>query len=128
MKVITLKQPWASLVAYGIKKYEFRTWKTNYRGKLLIHAGAGIDKDEMKKYVDLEIDFPKSKIIAIVDLLDCCLLDDELNKKIILENNIAYGNKIRTGYAWKLDNVKMINIDKKINGQLGLWNYDYEED
>ena len=128
MKVITLKQPWASLVAYGIKKYEFRTWKTNYRGKLLIHAGAGIDKDEMKKYVDLGIDFPKSKIIAIVDLVDCCLLDDELNKKIILENNIAYGNKIRTGYAWKLDNVKMINIDKKINGQLGLWNYDYEED
>lgn len=128
MKAITLKQPWASLVAYGIKKYEFRTWKTNYRGKLLIHAGAGIDKDEMKKYVDLGIDFPKSKIIAIVDLVDCCLLDDELNKKIILENNIAYGNKIRTGYAWKLDNVKMINIDKKINGQLGLWNYDYEED
>lgn len=128
MKVITLKQPWASLVAYGIKKYEFRTWKTNYRGKLLIHAGAGIDKDEMKKYVDLGIDFPKSKIIAIVDLVDCCLLDDELNKKIILENNIAYGNKIRTGYAWKLDNVKMINIDEKINGQLGLWNYDYEED
>lgn len=128
MKVITLKQPWASLVAYGIKKYEFRTWKTNYRGKLLVHAGAGIDKDEMKKYVDLGIDFPKSKIIAIVDLVDCCLLDDELNKKIILENNIAYGNKIRTGYAWKLDNVKMINIDEKINGQLGLWNYDYEED
>lgn len=128
MKVITLKQPWASLVAYGIKKYEFRTWKTNYRGKLLIHAGAGIDKDEMKKYIDLGIDFPKSKIIAIVDLVDCCLLDDELNKKIILENNIAYGNKIRTGYAWKLDNVKIINIDKKINGQLGLWNYDYEED
>ena len=120
MKFITLKQPWASLVAYGIKKYEFRTWKTNYRGKLLIHAGAGIDKDEMKKYVDLEIDFPKSKIIAIVDLVDFCLLDDELNKKIILENNIAYGNKIRTGYAWKLDNVKMINIDKKINAQLGL--------
>lgn len=128
MKIITLKQPWASLVAYGIKKYEFRTWKTNYRGKLLIHTGAGIDKDEMKKYVDLGIDFPKSKIIAIVDLVDCCLLDDELNKKIILENNIAYGNKIRTGYAWKLDNVKMINIDEKINGQLGLWNYDYEED
>lgn len=128
MKVLTLKQPWASLVAYGIKKYEFRTWKTNYRGKLLIHAGAGIDKDEMKKYVDLGINFPKSKITAIVDLVDCCLLDDELNKKIILENNIAYGNKIRTGYAWKLGNVKMINIDKKINGQLGLWNYDYEED
>ena len=49
MKVITLKQPWATLVAEGIKKYEFRTWKTNYRGKVLIHAGAGIDKQELEK-------------------------------------------------------------------------------
>jgi len=127
MKVITLKQPWASLVAYGIKKYEFRSWKTKYRGKLLIHAGSGVDKDYLEKYIDLGIDFPKSKIIAIVDLVDCCLLDDELNEKIISENNIAYGNKARTGYAWKLDNIKMIDIDEKINGQLGLWNYDYDE-
>jgi hypothetical protein len=40
MKVLTLKQPWATLVANGLKEYEFRSWKTNYRGKLLIHAGA----------------------------------------------------------------------------------------
>lgn len=33
---------------------------------------------------------------------------------------VAYGNKFRTGYVWKLGNVKIINIDKKINGQLGL--------
>ena len=58
MKVLTLKQPWATLVAEGIKKYEFRTWKTNYRGKILIHAGVGIDKDAMKKFKDLNLDFP----------------------------------------------------------------------
>ena len=31
MKVITLKQPWATLIIDGYKKYEFRSWKTNYR-------------------------------------------------------------------------------------------------
>lgn len=36
MKVITIKQPFASLIVENIKKYEFRTWKTNYRGKILI--------------------------------------------------------------------------------------------
>ena len=36
MKVITLKQPWASLVAEGIKIWEFRSWKYNYRGEILI--------------------------------------------------------------------------------------------
>ena len=122
MKALTLKQPWATLVAEGIKKYEFRTWKTNYRGKILIHAGTGVDKQEMKKFEKLNLEYPSKQILAEVDLVDCLLLNDELNKEIINENNIAYGSKIRTGYAWKLKNVKKINYNKEVKGQLGLWN------
>lgn len=124
MKVLTLKQPWATLVAEGIKKYEFRSWKTNYRGKILIHAGIGIDKEAMKKFAGLNLTFPSKKILAEVEIVDCLFLDDELNKKIINENNIAYGSKKREGYAWMLDNIKKINYEKEINGKLGLWNYD----
>lgn len=126
MKVLTLKQPWASLVAEGIKKYEFRSWKTNYRGKVLIHAGAGIDKKEMDKFKSLNLSYPSKRIIAVVEIEDCLELDDELNKKIISENNIAYGNKYRNGYAWKLSNIKKLNIDNDVKGQLGLWNYDID--
>lgn len=127
MKVLTLKQPWATLVAEGIKKYEFRSWKTNYRGKILIHAGAKVDKEEMKKYKDLNLSFPSKRIIAEVEIVDCLLFDDELNNKIISENNITYGNKRREGYAWKLDNIKKINYEKEVNGKLGLWNYNMED-
>jgi len=38
MKIITLWQPWAALVALNLKRYETRSWPTNYRGPLLIHA------------------------------------------------------------------------------------------
>lgn len=38
MKIITLWQPWASLIALGLKQYETRSWLTPYRGPLLIHA------------------------------------------------------------------------------------------
>lgn len=38
MKVLTLHQPWASLVALGIKTIETRSWSTKYRGPLAIHA------------------------------------------------------------------------------------------
>lgn len=124
MKVLTLKQPWASLVAEGIKTYEFRSWKTKYRGKILIHAGYGVDKDYMKKFESLNLNFPAGKILAVAEIEDCLELDDQLNKEIIEENNIAYGNKIRTGYAWKLTNIKKINYDKEIKGKLGLWNID----
>ena len=127
MKVLTLRQPWATLVAEGIKKYEFRSWKTNYRGKVLIHAGTGIDKEDMKKYEIMNLNFPSRRIIAVVEIEDCLELDEDLNKKIISENNIAYGHKIRTGYAWKLKNIKKIDYDKEVNGQLGLWNIDLDE-
>ena len=49
MKVLTIKQPWASLIMLGYKRFEFRSWKTNYRGKLLIHAGQGIDKEKLNE-------------------------------------------------------------------------------
>ena len=41
MKAITLHQPWASLVALGVKTIETRSWPTKYRGPLAIHAGKG---------------------------------------------------------------------------------------
>ena len=123
MKVITLKQPWATLIAEGIKKYEFRSWKTNYRGKILIHASVTIDKQDMKRFEHLNLTYPIGKIVAEVELVDCLELDDKLNKEIIAENNITYGKKTRTGYAWKLSNVKKIESNKVVKGQLGLWNY-----
>jgi len=39
MKALSVKQPFAGLISGAIKHYEIRSWKTNYRGPLLIHAG-----------------------------------------------------------------------------------------
>ena len=49
MKVITIKQPFATLIAKGYKTYEFRSWKTSYRGKILIHAAKGVDKNNIDR-------------------------------------------------------------------------------
>ena len=51
MKAITIKQPWATLIMSGVKRFEFRSWKTNFRGDVLIHAGKGIDK--VSKQIEL---------------------------------------------------------------------------
>ena len=123
MKVITLKQPWATLVAEGLKKYEFRSWKFNYRGEILIHAGKGIDKEAMKKFEYLNLNYPHSKIIAKVKILDCIELNDEINKQIIEENELIYGHKYyRTGYAWKLELIEKINDETEVSGKQGIWN------
>lgn len=39
-KAITIKQPWASLIVDGLKDIENRTWKTKFRGRVLIHVSA----------------------------------------------------------------------------------------
>jgi hypothetical protein len=44
MKVISLLQPWATLVVIGAKKIETRSWNTKYRGELLIHASKNYEK------------------------------------------------------------------------------------
>lgn len=80
----------------------------------------------MERFNNLNLVFPSKKVIAIVELVDCLELDDELNEKIINENNIAYGSKKRSGYAWKLNNVQKISVEKEIKGQLGLWNLDID--
>lgn len=39
MYALTIKQPWASAIMAGLKRVENRTWRTDYRGPLAIHAG-----------------------------------------------------------------------------------------
>lgn len=40
MRALTIRQPWATLIATGAKTIETRSWSTKYRGPLAIHAGA----------------------------------------------------------------------------------------
>lgn len=47
-KVISLLQPWATLVVMGAKRIETRSWNTNYRGELLIHASQRFNKEQAK--------------------------------------------------------------------------------
>jgi len=126
IRVITLKQPWASLVVNGLKIYEFRNMNYSYRGKILIHAGKGFDKDAMERVKDYNLDYPTAKILAEVEMVDCIKIDNNFNEMINKLNSPVYGNKKRTGYAWKLENINKINIDKTINGKQGIWYIDLE--
>ena len=128
MKVITLKQPWASLVAEGFKKYEFRSWKYTYKGEILIHAGKSVDKEAMERFKHLNLKYPTSKIIAKVKIIECIKLTNEINKQITNENKLIYGsNPNRTGYAWKLELLEKINTTKEISGKQGIWNINIKE-
>ena len=136
-KALSIKQPWASLIAIGLKDVENRTWKTKYRGKLLIHAPSSIDYgvrqfdwckpftieqhnlvDDMLNNTDTVAGFirsnPLSAIVGEVDLVDITQFYDSpwaehhpLVFNWILENPVLYDKPIL--------NVK---------GKLNIWNYE----
>jgi hypothetical protein len=45
--VLSIQQPWSWAIVSGFKHVENRTWKTSYRGRLLIHAGKREDLDSI---------------------------------------------------------------------------------
>ena len=107
MKVLTIRESWASLIVNGYKEYEFRSWKTNYRGKILIHTSSIIDKDIIDKFKDYNLDYITGAIIGEAEIVDCILIDKEFNDDLIRKNPIVYGKSNHTEtYAWKLDNIK----------------------
>ena len=56
MKALTIKQPWAYLIIHGGKDIENRTWRTKYRGRILIHAAKADDKKSKDADAEVEAD------------------------------------------------------------------------
>lgn len=46
MKALSIRQPWAWLILHAGKDIENRSWPTSFRGRILIHAGKGMTRDE----------------------------------------------------------------------------------
>lgn len=139
MKVITVKQPWASLIVEGIKDVENRTWKTNLRGRVLIHAGIYKTSGLIANYLNSEqymafrknvgysgLDFvePIGAIIGSVEIMDCVI-----NHPSIWADKTSIGKcyPMPVIYNWILANP--IKFDKPIpaKGKLSFWEFADEQ-
>lgn len=133
MKALTVSQPFASLIASGEKWIENRSWKTNYRGLLAIHAGVGtqyMPKKELARY-------PNGCIIAVGELAACVRLSEIKDRNMTIEarNRRIAGTERTWGdadwhphaegpYCWILDRVRRLNEPIKAVGKQGMWNID----
>ena len=123
MKVLTIREPWASLIINDYKKYEFRSWKTNYRGKILIHTSQKIEKEMLSRFKDYNLNCIGGSIIGEAELTDCILVDENFNQNLRKIDNVVYGRSNHVEkYAWKLENVKKYDEPISMKGKLGLWN------
>jgi hypothetical protein len=76
VKIISIRQPWASLIAHGIKDIENRTWRTAYRGPLFVHASLKVDCSiaDVRRSLGIELpDLPVliGGIVGMTNVVDC---------------------------------------------------------
>ncbi len=142
-KGLTVKQPYAQLLAIGAKQYETRSKSTRYRGPVVIHAG----KDQLQYNVvmqDTEITYdwawwhtrrdaiyaaahaagllgpvPFGAIIAYAEIVGCYPVDEIAN---VTEREKMFGDWSEGRYAWEIQHAVMIEQPIAYRGQLGLWN------
>ncbi len=144
MKVLTLTQPWATLVALGAKQYETRSWQTAYRGPLGIHAAkglAGMDSNQFQHLCNtppfwdvlqhteyaagivLSQLLPRGVIIAVCDLVACTHTDEV--RTAISDQEWAFGDYSPGRFAWQLANVRRLPEPIPARGALSLWTFDH---
>lgn len=130
MKVITIREPFASLIATSKKKIETRSWKTNYRGRIYIHAGLSKVTKEYDisniSYLLQDLKYSYGYIICEAELIDCIYMTKEYIEYLKSNNYQEYlvGKYEEGRYAWILNNVKLLENKIEVKGKLGIWNYE----
>lgn len=132
MKVISLIEPWATLIKEKKKYIETRSWKTDYRGELYIHASKKrINKEDgkIKKLLKIisDIKMNYGRIICKCNIVDCKYMDKEFINTIKLDKQEYLCGVYEEGrYAWILENIEVLKQPIDVKGHLRIWNY--EED
>ncbi len=152
MKALSIKQPWASLIAHCIKDIENRTWATKHRGTIYIHASGKpsfnnltlnlthdqIDQMVLGDFCQLDsrsIAYPKSAIIGTVDIVDCVTNHSSIwaEKSFInvTANELPFKEEKEPDfiiYNWVLANPVLFDEPiLNVKGRLSLWEFDGKE-
>jgi activating signal cointegrator 1 len=144
MKALTLWQPWASLLAFGEKRVETRSWSTRYRGLVAIHAAA----KETVVYSDWRVRPQFTKLICEITerhswgdgywpnshhrvgfgaVLATAMLvaiePTEIVRNDLSEQERVFGNYEDGRYAWFFEGIERFTIPVPAKGNRMLWNW-----
>lgn len=130
MKAISLHQPWATLIALGLKNYETRGWATTHRGPLAIHAAKMIPAYARATFEELPFqrvfnaygftldDLPTGCVLCIANLTFC--YRTETAGRSVKQMERDFGNWTPGRYAWKLERVRRFD-PIPARGAQALW-------
>lgn len=117
MKALSVHSIYASAITCGLKFIELRSWRTSYRGHLLICSTV-----EDKNNKDLKDEFIFGHALALVDLVDVRPFDErERMFAFVSEEDDLSGL-----YSWELSKIRPIK-PIPVKGQQRIFNVDIDE-
>jgi hypothetical protein len=132
MKAITVRQPWAAWIFtphpdMGVKDVENRTWLTQHRGRLAIHAGQkiadGFSEDDIKMLRGSA--WTRGAIIGVVDLVDIVPVGE---KHTHIRGYQQSGWEMEGHHWWLLANPRLLPAPIQLPGRPGLFDVDLDVD
>ena len=136
-KALTLWEPWATLVSFGYKHFETRSWGTNYRGTLYVHAAKRDPKKEKEFWKSAagkraafligdefisENNWKLGYVIAKCQLTDVVQMTKE-NIRHFDQTEKMFGIYSPGRFAWKLEKVENILFPIPARGFQRLWKF-----
>ena len=126
MKCLSLKQPFADLLALGEKSIELRKWNTKFRGKFLIHASKNIDKEACER-LDIDIEnLGKGAIIGSAFLYDVKEYKNQEEFNRDKQKHFSIIRKYFDGYKYGflVKDARMFKNSIPYSGKLGFFEVD----
>lgn len=113
IRALTVWQPWATLIALGVKPYETRHWATPWRGVTVIHAAAKRDADIVTDCLRPEVrevlkahGYQRLGDLPFGAAVCACVLTDCIPTEKIPARERVFGDFSPGRYGWKLTEIR----------------------
>lgn len=128
-RALSLTQPWASLVVHGLKGWETRGWRTNWRGWVGIHAAksfpmefrfmASQDPTYRAALESIGGELPLGALLGFARIAD--VHGTEAVRQVVTAREVAFGDYGPRRYAFALEDVRRLLEPVPMRGRLNLW-------
>lgn len=119
-KCLSLHQPWPELIFLGRKRYELRSWRTGYRGRLWLHAGRQVERRDARLAGLDPATLPTGALVGSVNVVDCVpytpAICDELHAAAA-----DFDPWEPDLWAWVLEEARRLSVAIPMSGKLGLF-------
>ncbi len=120
MKALSIRQPWAELILQGRKTIELRTWQTNYRGRIAIHASQTVREEACVAYGVDPARVVRGALVGTVELVDILTLD-ERDWEALRDQHLSLSDFHGPMFGWRLEAPQRLPQPIPMRGRMSLF-------